>query len=113
MKKIALYIAGTALALVGGIAVGHGAGVHEERSADITVMSCSAWADTSNPVIPPHTFSGACSLPDGTLSTPATADSIPRCAAKDYNSTHVPLCYGTDTTTGKVFVLNAQDQRQS
>lgn len=35
---------------------------------DITVLPCSAWAHTEYPTIPPYTFTGACSLPDGTLS---------------------------------------------
>jgi hypothetical protein len=56
--------------LILGVIVGAYAQQYNDQHADITVLPCSAWADNQNPVIPPYTFTGACALPDGTLSVP-------------------------------------------
>lgn len=58
---------GTALL---GASVGMSIQARSDAHADITVMPCSAWANTQNPKVPAFTFTGACELPDGHLSTP-------------------------------------------
>jgi hypothetical protein len=35
--------------------------------ATYTVAPCSLWADTSSPVLPPHTILNECARPDGTI----------------------------------------------
>jgi hypothetical protein len=49
------------------VLVGRWFGIVEEQSADITVQPCSAYTPQD---VPPHTFAGACALPDGSLYIP-------------------------------------------
>jgi len=74
MKRVLLLIALGAcigLFLLSLIGMGYSIGFHKAETADITVLPCSAWTETSHPHIPPFTFTGACALPDGTLSVPS------------------------------------------
>lgn len=63
-------IALVATGVTGGV-LGHLA--HTEQPAP-TVVSCSAWADTSDPVLPPNTVPDVCVTDDGYLSTPGAPE---------------------------------------
>jgi hypothetical protein len=56
--------------LILGVIVGAYAQQFNDQRADITVLPCSAWANSATPDIPPFTFTGACAMPDGSLSVP-------------------------------------------
>lgn len=101
---------GAALGLALGLAFGHQMGVDESDSADITVLPCSAWADTSKPDIPPHTFAGACAAEDGTLSVPVNdLPPIERCKNDDYNDGTQDRCW-TEDIHGKVIIISKDDK---
>lgn len=61
----------------------HGKTYYDPNDFDVTVMPCSAWADTATPTIPPFTFTGACALPDGTLSTPTAQTNLDKWGTTD------------------------------
>ena len=70
MSKLGTFAAGIAVGvtLIGGAVLVHQA---TTPAPDVTVMPCSAWADTQYPVIPANTFTDACLNDDGTFSTPS------------------------------------------
>ncbi len=108
--KLGITLGAVALAVLGGGLIGHSLGTYEERNADITVMPCSAWADTQDPVIPPHTFAGACSTEDGTLSIPVNGEGpIERCKSDDFNDGTQDYCY-TVTVKGQFMVISKDDK---
>lgn len=102
-RTIATY-ACIALALTGGVLIGHSAGKAEGRNADITVQACN---DTSTP--PAYTFTGACMAQDGTLQPKHSLPSIPRCKSDDYNDGSQARCW-TETVEGKILVISQDDQ---
>lgn len=70
MNRAGYLVCGFWLVILG-IIIGAYAQQANDQRADITVLPCSAWADNARPEIPPFTFTGACSEPDGTLSVPS------------------------------------------
>lgn len=106
-------VALVAVAAIVGATIGANRQAATDSHADITAISCSAYASTSHPKIPPYTFTGACVLPDGTLSTPTDptgAADIPRCVNDDYNDGSQDLCWTERATDGAYLVIDRSDR---
>lgn len=68
MNSIRIAAIAVAAFALGLLVMGIAATPAPSTAPDITIMACSAWADTQYPVIPDYTFTGACLNDDGTYS---------------------------------------------
>ena len=62
--KLGIFVIGF---VVGILALLGSSFLNPTPAPDITVMPCSAWTNTQNPVIPANTFTGACLAEDGSF----------------------------------------------